>query len=386
MPATEHEPVGPDTGRNAPKPTKITPQSIRNLHGFLETTGWKLIYGLNMGTGSAETAAEETAYVANTFGAKVIAFQLCNEPDLFSHNGIRKPGYDFSDFAQEWQRYFDIIRKRVPNAPLAGPDTAYNTKWLVPFAKQFKQDIVSLSQHYYAEGPPTDPSMTIDRLLRPNPRLLGEFAGMKETREQLGLTFRLAETNSCYSGGKQGVSDTFASALWGAELMYQLAEAGGGGINFHGGGYGWYTPIAGTREKGFTPRPIYYGMLLFEEAGAGQLLSSRLDYQQDIPLLTAYSLRSDDGRIKTAIFNKHQDRDIRVTIDLGEHHAGATALRLTAPRIDETSNIFLGGAAVDARGKWRPAQEEPLADNGRGVTLDLPRASAVLVNFRNNGG
>ena len=51
--------------------------------------------------------------------------------------------------------------------------------------------------------------------------------------------------------GKQGVSNTFASALWGAELMYQVATRGGIGINFHGGGCGWYTPFAGTL-KGIT--------------------------------------------------------------------------------------------------------------------------------------
>jgi hypothetical protein len=382
MPA-QHEPVGPDTGKHAPKPTKITPQAIRNLHGFLETTGWKLIYGLNMGTGTAETAAAEAAYVASTFGPKVIAFQLCNEPDLFYKNGIRPPGYNYSEFAKEWQRYFDVIRQRVPNAPFAGPDTAFNNEWLVPFAKQFKDDIVSLSQHYYAEGPPTDPSMTIDRLLRPNPKLEAEFAGMKETRQESGLPFRLAETNSCYSGGKQGVSDTFASALWGAELMYQLAQAGGEGINFHGGGFGWYTPIAGTRQKGFTARPIYYGMLLFEQAGSGRLLESKLDYQQDVPLLTAYSLRSDAGGIKTAIFNKHQDRNIRIAIDPGERHAGANALRLTAPALDATSNVTLGAAAVDANGNWQAAQQEPLRGSGSNVTLDLPPGSAALVSFRN---
>ena len=80
--------------------------------------------------------------------------------------------------------------------------------------------------------------MTIERLLNPNPKLVQEFEGMAQTKAEFGLPFRLAETNSCYHGGKRGVSDTFASALWGADLMYQLASAGGAGINFHGGGYG----------------------------------------------------------------------------------------------------------------------------------------------------
>jgi hypothetical protein len=373
-------PVGPDTGKQPPKPTTVTPHAIRNLRGFIDATGWKVIYGLNMGTGSPETAAAEAAYVFNTFGPKVIAFQLCNEPDLFFRKGIRKAGYHYADFAKEWRQYHDVIKQHVPDAPFAGPDTAFNNEWLVPFAREFKQDIVFLSQHYYAEGPPTDPSMTIDRLLRPNPRLQAEFEGMQETRKESGLPFRLAETNSCYSGGKQCVSDTFASALWSSELMYQLAQAGGEGVNFHGGGYGWYTPIAGTREKGFTARPMYYGMLLFEQAGSGQLLESKLDYQQDVPLLTAYALRSDDSTIKTAIFNKHQDRSIRVAIDPGERTGRAISLRLAAPGIDATSNITLGLTSVRPSGEWSPQVERPAIENNI-ANIALPAGSAALISF-----
>ncbi len=37
--------------------------------------------------------------------------------------------------------------------------------------------------------------------------------------------------------------------------MVQLASERGAGINFHGGGYSWYTAIAGTPEAGFLARP-----------------------------------------------------------------------------------------------------------------------------------
>jgi hypothetical protein len=289
--------VGPDTGHKAPAPVHITPEAIRNLREFLDACGWKLIYGLNMGTGTAEDAADEAARVRDAAGSKLIAFQLCNEPDLFFRNGIRKSDYDFKQFAVEWQHFYQTIRARLPNAPFAGPDTAYNNEWLVPFAKQFKHEAGFLSQHYYAEGPPTDPSMTIERLLHPNPKLQDEFEGMQATMQESGLPFRLAETNSCYQGGKPGVSDTFASALWSVDLMYQLASAGGMGINFHGGGYGWYTPIAGTQENGFLARPIYYGMLLFAQAGPGQLVESKFEPLEQAPLLTAYGLRSNAGAI-----------------------------------------------------------------------------------------
>ena len=204
---------------------------------------------------------------------------------------------------------------------------------------------------------------------------------MQKTVQEYGLPFRLAETNSCYRGGKPGVSDTFASALWGADLMYQLASAGGMGINFHGGGYGWYTPIAGTQEDGFLARPIYYGMLLFAQAGPGQLIESDLDGLDQAPLLTAYGIRSDSGEIKVALFNKNSDSAIRLTIDAGQRTQHASVLRLHAPRIDDTTDTTFGGAVVGANGGWTAAKTEPASMQNGFAMVELPAASGALVTL-----
>lgn len=155
------------------------------MREFLDATGWKLIYGLNLGTGTPEVAAEEAAYVTDRMGSKLLAFPLGNEPDRFSRDGRRTPVYGFDQFARDWQRFHDAIPARVPHSPFAGPDTAYNHEWLVPFATRSRPELPYLSEHYYdyAEGPPTDPSMTIERLLRPNPNLVDELAGMRDTVE-----------------------------------------------------------------------------------------------------------------------------------------------------------------------------------------------------------
>lgn len=379
--AAHSAPVNPSTGKHPDQVRKITPEAVRNLNAFIDATGWKLIYGLNMGTGTAEDAADEAAYVMKLVGPKLVSFQLCNEPDLFSRNGIRKPGYNFVDFARQWQHFYKLIRARVPDAPFSGPDTAFNNEWLVPFAKEFKNEIAFLSQHYYAEGPPTNPSMTIERLLRPNPKLVAEFAGMAQTHKDTGLPFRLTETNSCYQGGKQGVSNTFASALWGAELMYQLAAQGGIGINFHGGGYGWYTPIAGTQKNGFEARPIYYGMLMFAQAGAGQLVENHLSKPQPDDVVAAYSLKTASG-LKTIVFNKNPDAGLHLTIDPGQRAQRATLLQLSGPGLASTSGVNLGEAAVSAHGDWSASNQSSLEPKHGMFIADLPPASAALVTFQ----
>jgi Glycosyl hydrolase family 79 C-terminal beta domain len=375
------EALRPDLGKGPAARRTVTPLAVRNLRDFLDLTGWLLIYGLNLGTATPEVTAAEAAYVQNIMGDRLIAFQLGNEPDLFYRNGIRNRDYDFAKFAAEWQHYFDVIRHRVPKAAFAGPDTAYNTDWLVPFANRFKHDVRFLSQHYYAEGPPTDPSMTIERLLTTDPNLMTEFAGMAQTKHETGLPFRMTETNSCYRGGKQFVSNTLGSALWGADLMYQLADAGGNGINFHGGGYGWYTPIAGTPQKGFVARPLYYGMLLFAEAGPGRLVECVIDEPADAGLFTAYGFKSPSGVLKSVVFNKNEDRDLTIAIDTGTLAGSAKILRLCAPRIDSTSDTTLGGAPVGEAGAWSPKVAENATKKYGAVTIHVPRASAALVTF-----
>ena len=48
----------------AGKATVINSESLRELGGFLDATGWKLIWGLNLGSGNEQSATEEAVAVA----------------------------------------------------------------------------------------------------------------------------------------------------------------------------------------------------------------------------------------------------------------------------------------------------------------------------------
>lgn len=361
----------PDTGRVLPPLRSITPQAIRNLRDFLDATGWSLIYGLNMGTGSVENAVAEATFVADAVGPHLQALQFCNEPDLFPRNGVRGRDYSFDDFAKDWRTYSDAVRRQLPTVAFAGPDTAMDS-WLIPFARTFHEDVAFLTQHHYPLGPPDDPAMTIAKLLAPSERLAKSFAVLEDLRRETGLTFRMAETNSCYGGGKEGVSDTFAAALWGAELMYQVAEAGGTGINFHGGGYGWYTPIAGAPGKEFEARPLYYGMLLFELTGRGRLVATRLEGAD--PAMTVYAVRG-GGSLNVVVFNK-SDTDATITIDTaGRFPAGAVCL-LTAPSLGDKMHATLGGQRVDVTGALGL-----VTTVSAGTVITVPKTSAAMVRL-----
>jgi hypothetical protein len=100
----------------------ITPSAIDRLAGFLRALGWRLIYGLNLATGTAEDAVAEAAYVARVVGPQLLAFQIGNEPDGFGRwSGVRPKAYDLSAFLTEWQRVHAAIRAVVAGCPLRRP-------------------------------------------------------------------------------------------------------------------------------------------------------------------------------------------------------------------------------------------------------------------------
>jgi hypothetical protein len=357
----------------------ITPFAIDRLAGFLRALGWRLVYGLNLATGSPEEAAAEAAYVARAVGPQLLAIQIGNEPDGFGRwSGVRPKTYDLSAFLDEWRRFHAAIRAVVPAARFAGPDVAAETGWIAPFADAAPAGLVMLTRHYYADGPASNPTVTLGKLMRSAGQIAPVLAEMAAIGAAHRLPWRIAETNSVYAGGRPGVSDTLGAALWGAELMFQIAAAGGAGVNFHAGEDKIYTPISHGRGGGLTARALYYGMLVFAQA-SGDLVPARLD--SGSAALAAYAVRATDGVLRLVVINK----DVRaalVRIEPGRRFAKGEVSRLTAPTLDATAGVRFGGAAVDDYGGWAPVAREGAQFADGAIGLEMPGASAALVTLQ----
>lgn len=72
-----------DAKASSKRPATIGPDGIAALGDFLHATDCKLLYGLNLGTGTPERAAEEAALVTKYAGNHLLAFQVGNEADLY---------------------------------------------------------------------------------------------------------------------------------------------------------------------------------------------------------------------------------------------------------------------------------------------------------------
>jgi hypothetical protein len=371
--------VSPDTGGKTHRITTIKPEAVRNLAAFTKSCGWQLIYGVNLGNGAPDRAASEAQAVCEAAGDSLLAIQIGNEADLYHKNGLRPENWAFDDYLAQWREFATAIRKRVPHVPLAGPDVASNVAWIASFAEKAKDEVVFLSGHYYAMGPPTNPAMNISRMLKSSGSLQKNVPLIMQASHQSGRPYRMTEGNSCYNGGKAGASDTFASALWCGDCMLSMAHSGFIGVNLHGGGNGVYTPIAGDAQRGFLARPVYYGMLLAGQFAGTTMVAAELEAQN--LNATAYAARVHNG-LQIAIFNKEEQQAIKVNVNPSVAGRNAVIWRLSAPALDSKSEVTLAGAGVGADGTWAASKEENVAQKNGRFGLDIPAASAVLISLR----
>jgi len=376
----DRRPVGPAS-------FVITPANIDRLAAALRMLGWKLIYGLNLARGSPAEAADEAAYVANAVGANLLAFQIGNEPDGFGRwTAVRPASYDVYAYLAEWRTFHASIRARVPGALFAGPDVSGATDWVVAFAQAMPEGLVLLTHHYYADGPAGAPHVSLTQLLQSNQQTRPLLERLAQYSRIYRLPYRIVETNSVYDEGQPGVSDTLGAALWGLELMFQVARAGAAGINFHGGVHNRrasddkaYTPIARSGDR-YRAMPLYYSMLMFVQGARGTLVPARL--ASDTGGLKAFAVRAPEGTLRVCLINQNITHDERLAIDPGRKFTAASMLRLTGPAIDATAGVTLGGASVDEFERWAPPMNEEVRLTGREILVDVPAASAALVSLR----
>jgi uncharacterized protein (TIGR03437 family) len=364
----------------------ITSSDADRAFAFARAVGWRVLFSLNLGHGDPATDADEADYVYGSASDVLSGFEIGNEPDLFHSNGLRPATYTINDYMAEWQTYANAIRARVPAAVLTGSAAAGSiTTWTTTFASQLGSRIALLTQHLYPLAPTSvNPNASNVASI---PHILGSAARQTEDTDGSQLQqiaqgqripWRMAETNSCYNGGETGVSNVFASALWGVDYMFTLAGRNAAGVNFHGGGTGTYTPIAVTTTQA-TARPLYYALLLFRAAARGRVVPVTVSTTS--VNLTAYGALDDDGTLRVTVINKDMTQDAAVSVAPGAGYTTALAMRLAAPAVDSTTGVTLGGASVQADGSWLPAQLENVPASGGAFATTVPAASAVLAVF-----
>lgn len=405
----EHPHVREIVGEPKAQYYAVTPEAVRTLAEFLQATGWNCIYGIGMGTNAPARAAEEAAFVAPTLGDHLEYFQIGNEADLFSHH-LRDPKtWSAVAYVEEWLSLARAIAARVPAAKFGMPDVASNASWLTEIADRWPSlqsppRVTTLTHHYYFGGPATNPDVNIPNLLKP-----GTMQKVQDTANiataaasKMGARVRMTEGNTCYRGGKPGVSDVFAAALWAADYSLLLARNNYSGVNLHGGTgksvansvggslpgdavlaangetpeqiaahpHPFYTPIA-TFGPNYLLEPVGYGLKFASSFSGATMLNTDLSAKLQAAGVnaTAYAAKMADNEISVIILNKDAGADIDIELDFGRDTSGVVETEtLHAPALESRE------AHITRSGKAGALRDGKFA-------VSVPRATGVRVTL-----
>ncbi|MGH9598777.1 MAG: hypothetical protein ACRD27_02845 [Terracidiphilus sp.] len=408
-PEPEHLKTREVVGEPKPAYYAVTAEAVRNLVEFLRATGWTCIYGIGMGTNTPERAAAEGEFVAKTLGPRLEYFQIGNEVDLFGHH-LRDPRtWSTKTYLNEWLAMARAVAARVPGAKFGMPDVASNVSWLTEIAETWPSianapDVVRLTHHYYFGGPATNPEVNIPNLLKPATMAKVQATAnvANAAARKMGVRVRMTEGNTCYRGGKPGVSDVFAAALWAADYSLLLASNNYTGVNLHGGTgksvansvggvlpgdtmlkeagetpeqiaahpHPFYTPIA-TFGAEYKLEPVGYGLKFAGAFSGGVFLPGDLtaEIQAAGVDATAYAVKLAGGETSVIILNKDAETDLTLSVDFGTGGAGHVETEtLHAPALDSREAHITRSARL---GRLRDGAYAVTVPHATGIRLTL---------------
>jgi hypothetical protein len=371
---------------------QIAPSDVAALAAFVKATGWQVIYGINLGgaaTGATtpELAAAEVAYAAKQLGSSLLGVEIGNECDGYGAVGSYfANNWSLAQFETLWEQFRSAILAVTPGVSITGPASGSNVStWTIPFGQSLtKNNLSMLTQHYY-RGDGHSSTSTAVNLIASDSKLVNCLSLLNGAAKEIGIPFRLAECNSYFDGGAVGVSNSYASALWVIDFLFNCAQGGAAGVNLHGGGdANGYAPIADNSGKVVEARPEFYGMTMFSLAGQGELYQTNLSVGQINA--TAYAVKTPSGGLNLVIVNKDTTQNLDLTISLPQTAGKATLTTMTqlspnatAPSLSATSGVTIQDSPIAVNGAFAPSAPYSLSANGSQLNCYVPALSAVLI-------
>jgi hypothetical protein len=380
---------------------RLTGDWLRMARALAVGLRGRLIMGINLATNRPALAAAEARAILQGVGRPYIsALEIGNEPDLYPifpwyadrRGGVfwsRPKSYTLNAYMRDFRRW----RIALPRFPLAGPSFS-SLGWMYGLdhfiSTQPRLGIVTFHR-YPLRGCLTDttsPSFaSIPNLLSDHSSydLALSVAPYPPIAHAHGLPFRLDEMNSAACRGKAGVSDTFASALWAVDTLFNIASVGVDGVNFHSLPGAQYEPFTFTHPGGVWQafvHPMYYGMLMFGRAfPAGAQL---MPVSTTGGGLKIWATRAPSGRIHVVVINKDASFGQNVQLTVPGASGAAQQELLTAPGLGATDGVTLGGRTfgdVTTTGVLPAADPHPVTPQfaSSTYTVAVPASSALMV-------
>lgn len=390
-------------------------------------SGVSFILGVNFKAGNVTLATDQaTAYLKSMPSGSVQAVEIGNEPDLYQNTT-----YPFSQFLTDFQTFGHSIQAANPGTLLMGPSIARfpntqlskrlpprtdfaTTDQLNTFIQQEASSLALVSWHaYVTAGANAGNTVPSGFLLQPTsstlkPSLVAAYVPLATAA---GKPFRMAEMNSLSSSGQDGVSNAFEAALWAVDTMFEFANVGISGVNFHSNNWNSFNqwdaygafhfnvpesqylasksiaPPSGTQfSQQYSLREVqslYYGMLLFAESTGHQSKLLPVDLQTNTNVKAWATIDPTTNKVNVLVLNKDQSASGVVSLTIPGYSSGVVT-RMIAPTLSSKTGITLGGQTFDGSQDGKAVgveYGETITGEGGKFTVSSGAASAFLLTL-----
>jgi hypothetical protein len=379
----------------------LTPEWLHGTSSIVRTVGMRLLLDLNLVTDSAPVAAGWVRAAQRGLPrGSILGFEVGNEPDIYSHWYWRSITsrtrlvtsqlptiISARSYAGDFRSYAHMLAHVAPGVPVAGPALAnpfLDVGWISRLLRSGGGGLRVVSAHRYPysacvdRGTPGFP--TIARVLSENAsagtaRAVGPAVRLAH---RAGLPFRLTELNSVTCGGLRGVSDSFATALWAPDALFELLRAHVDGVNVHIRATSVNAPFT-LGPNGLDVRPLLYGLILFARTlGPDPALVPLQLNAPSAEHLKVWAVAVRGGLLHVLLIDKG-NRPVRVQLHLPAS-GPASVQRLDAPSAAARFGEQLDGRYLGPDGTWRGnPQNVTVNPGGGGYELTVPRTSAALM-------
>ena len=386
------------TPRPAWASSTIGPAQMSALGVLARRSGWQVLLTVGLAHYEPASAAREVAAAHGALGPYLAAVEIGNEPDAYGNHGFRELPWLAQGYQEQVSDYREAIEALTPGVPIAGPDVSGSGafgEW--GDEEALAQKPVMLTGHHYPLGCAQTPAPSIETLLSAAVR--GAAANSLSTYLKVaglyGIPMRIDETNTVSCGGVEGISDTFASALWATGYITQAMAAGAAGVNLQGNptNCAGYTPLcapdpAAATEGALSAEPEWYALLLTKSLIGERPLPTTISAVGS-PNLVAAAFSGPRRSLKFALADDEPPGTAPLALRLevgpgipwGAQVDTAQVQRLTAPAASATGGVQLAGSGVASDGSWHePAQTESVTASSGVVSLELAPDSAALIS------
>ncbi len=397
--SSDHAVYEPPRLRRARWAFALTARFARRTARIVRALRLRVIFDLNLLTASPTSAAAWVTETQKVFPpGSIIGYEIGNEPDLYGHAywvrstepgsfapllpGVATP----ASYAADYDAFAQVIRRADPEAALLGPavsNPASALGWIRTLLARPHPGLRELTAHRYPYSgcalPASSRRPTIGGILsqQASAGMAQSLAPMVALARHAGLPARLTEFNSVTCGGLRGVSNTFATALWAPDAIFELVRAGLSAANLHVRVRAINAPFT-FNARGLVARPLLYGLILFTRALGphAQLMPVQLHCSPSLHL-KAWAVKVARNHLHVLLIDEGP-RAAVLRLDVPATKP-AQVQHLLAPSVRSRSGVTLAGQTLGQNGGWSgPRDIERVTSQANHYSFTLAPYTAAL--------